>query len=103
VTGPAELCNFPRPTRPAFAGRIFPLEGDTQPRLKSGLFIREVSDANQTSWTPQAPILVKGRLARLRAHSRSKSPVKKMAKTMKTEGALRQKALSLGLPLGHRR
>jgi hypothetical protein len=40
----------------------------------------------------------------LKAHSRSKSPVKKIAKAMKrTAGALRQKALSLGLPLGHRR
>jgi len=37
----------------------------------------------------------------LKAHSRSKSPVKKIAKAMKrTVGALRQKALSLGLPLG---
>jgi hypothetical protein len=35
----------------------------------------------------------------LKAHSRSKSPVKKIAKAMKrTVGALRQKALSLGLP-----
>src|ERR671922_2152028 len=40
----------------------------------------------------------------LRAHSRSKSPVKKIATAMKrTAGALRQKAFSLGLPLGHRR
>ena len=40
----------------------------------------------------------------LKAHSRSKSPAKKVAKAMKrTVGALRQKALSLGLPLGHRR
>jgi len=40
----------------------------------------------------------------LKAHSRSKSPVKKISKAMKrTVGALRQKALSLGLPLGHRR
>jgi hypothetical protein len=40
----------------------------------------------------------------LKAHSRSKSPVKKIAKAMKRSvGALRQKALSLGLPLGHRR
>jgi hypothetical protein len=41
----------------------------------------------------------------LKAYSRSKSPVKKkIAKVMKrTVGALRQKALSLGLPLGHRR
>ena len=40
----------------------------------------------------------------LKAHSRKKSPVKRIAKAMKrTAGALRQKALSLGLPLGHRR
>ena len=40
----------------------------------------------------------------LRAHSRSKSPVKKIARAMKrTAGALRQKAHDLGLPLGHRR
>lgn len=40
----------------------------------------------------------------LKAHSKSKSPVKKIASAMKrTIGALRQKALSLGLPLGHRR
>jgi hypothetical protein len=40
----------------------------------------------------------------LKAHSRSKSPVKKIAKAMRrTVGALRQKAFSLGLPLGHRR
>jgi hypothetical protein len=40
----------------------------------------------------------------LKAHSRSKSPVKKIAKAMKrTANALRQKAFSLGLPLGHRR
>jgi hypothetical protein len=40
----------------------------------------------------------------LKAHSRSKTPVAKISKQMKrTPGALRQKALDLGLPLGHRR
>ena len=40
----------------------------------------------------------------LRAHSRSKSPVQKIARAMKrTARALRQKAHDLGLPLGHRR
>jgi hypothetical protein len=40
----------------------------------------------------------------LRAHSRSKSPVKNIVRAMKrTAGALRQKARNLGLPLGHRR
>jgi len=40
----------------------------------------------------------------LRAHSRSKTAVAKISKlTKRTAGALRQKALELGLPLGHRR
>jgi hypothetical protein len=40
----------------------------------------------------------------LKTHSRSKTPVAKISKAMKrTMGALRQKALGLGLPLGHRR
>ena len=40
----------------------------------------------------------------LREHSRRKSPVKKIAKAMKRiTGALRIKAVRLGLPLGHRR
>jgi len=40
----------------------------------------------------------------LKEHSRSKSPVKKVARALKrTPGALRQKARTLGLPLGHRR
>ena len=39
----------------------------------------------------------------LKQHSRSKSPVKKISRAMKrTPGALRQKAFSLGLSLGHR-
>lgn len=40
----------------------------------------------------------------LRAHSRAKTPVTKIAKlTNRTVGSLRQKALKLGIPLGHRR
>jgi hypothetical protein len=40
----------------------------------------------------------------LRRHSKNKSPLKTIAQSMKrTPGALRQKAFSLGLPLGHRR
>jgi hypothetical protein len=40
----------------------------------------------------------------LKAHSKAKSPVKKISKVMKrTIGAIRQKALKLGLPIGHRR
>jgi hypothetical protein len=40
----------------------------------------------------------------LKAHSRSKTPVAKIAKAMRrSAGALRQKAYALGLALGHRR
>jgi hypothetical protein len=40
----------------------------------------------------------------LKAHSKAKSPVKKISKAMKrTIGAIRQKALKFGLPIGHRR
>jgi hypothetical protein len=40
----------------------------------------------------------------IKGHSRARTPVAKMSKLMKrTVGALRQKALHLGLSLGHRR
>jgi len=40
----------------------------------------------------------------LRVHSKARTPVKKIAKAMKrTEGSLRQKALALGIRLGHQR
>ncbi|WGR93049.1 hypothetical protein MTX26_24470 [Bradyrhizobium sp. ISRA443] len=40
----------------------------------------------------------------LRAHSKAKTPVSKIAKlTKRTEGSLRQKAQKLGISLGHRR
>jgi hypothetical protein len=40
----------------------------------------------------------------LRAHSKAKTPVARIAKlTKRTEGSRRQKALKLGLSLGHRR
>jgi hypothetical protein len=40
----------------------------------------------------------------LKAHSKAKTAVAKIAKqTKRTDGALRQKALSLGISLGHRR
>jgi len=46
----------------------------------------------------------KTQLKELRQHSRAKTPVSKIAKAMKrSEGALRQKAFSLDLPLGHQR
>ncbi len=40
----------------------------------------------------------------LRAHSKARTPVVKIAKlTKRTEGSLRQKARALGIPLGHQR
>jgi hypothetical protein len=40
----------------------------------------------------------------LKAHSKAKTPVARISKTMKrTVGALRQQARKLGLPLGYRR
>jgi hypothetical protein len=40
----------------------------------------------------------------LKQHSKAKTPVAKLAKMMKrTEGSLRQKALALGIGLGHQR
>ena len=40
----------------------------------------------------------------LKAHSKAKTPVAKISKIMKrTVGALRQKALKLGIAIGHRR
>lgn len=43
-------------------------------------------------------------LAALRKHSKAKTPVAVIAKEMKrTPGALRQKAIKLGIGLGHRR
>jgi len=40
----------------------------------------------------------------LKAHSKARTPLKNIAKEMKrTEGSLRQKALKLGIGLGHQR
>jgi len=46
----------------------------------------------------------KGDVRELRAHSKARTPVAKVAKALKrTEGAVRQKAKSIGIGLGHRR
>lgn len=53
--------------------------------------------AKRLPWT-------KADIVDLRKHSKARTPVNKIAKTTKrTEGALRQKALQLGISLGHRR
>jgi hypothetical protein len=46
----------------------------------------------------------KAELRELKAHSRSKTPVADISKlTKRTVGSLRQKALRMGLSLGHQR
>ena len=46
----------------------------------------------------------KAGIRELRVHSKARTPVKKIAKAMKrTERSLRQKALRLGIRLGHKR
>ena len=46
----------------------------------------------------------KNDLRELKAHSKARTPVVKVAKTLKrTEGAVRQKAKTIGIGLGHRR
>jgi hypothetical protein len=46
----------------------------------------------------------KAEVKELRAHSKAKTPVDKIAKlTKRSVGSLRQKALTLGIGLGHQR
>ncbi|MET4211618.1 NADH:ubiquinone oxidoreductase subunit [Bradyrhizobium sp. LA2.1] len=46
----------------------------------------------------------KENIKELKAHSKARTPVVKIAKmTKRTEGALRQKAIVLGIGLGHQR
>jgi hypothetical protein len=53
--------------------------------------------AKRVAWTRQ-------HVSDLKAHSKKKTPVAKISKSMKrTPGAIRQKALSLGIAIGHRR
>jgi hypothetical protein len=46
----------------------------------------------------------KADMKELRAHSKARTPIAKIVKlTKRSEGSLRQKALKLGIKLGHRR
>lgn len=54
--------------------------------------------------TTQRKAWTKAHYAELRKHSRARTPVTKISKSMKrTIGALRQQALKLGIGLGHQR
>jgi hypothetical protein len=53
--------------------------------------------SKRVAWTKQ-------HVKDLKTHSKNKTPVAKISKSLKrSPGAIRQKALSLGLPIGHRR
>jgi hypothetical protein len=55
------------------------------------------SRPKRVAWTRQ-------HVSDLKAHSKKKTPVGNIAKSMKrTPGAIRQKAMSLGISVGHRR
>jgi hypothetical protein len=58
---------------------------------------KKIARGKRREWT-------KEHVRALKEHSRAKTPVAKISKlTKRTVGALRQKALHLGLSLGHRR
>ena len=59
--------------------------------------MKKSSRTKRRAWT-------KADVTSLRQHSKKKSPVAQIARQLKrSAGAIRQKALSLGLPIGHRR
>ena len=54
--------------------------------------------------TPVRNLWTKEDLRKLKTHSKTRTPVAKVAKAMKrTEAAVRQKAKTIGVGLGHRR
>jgi hypothetical protein len=62
---------------------------------------RKTKKSNKTA---KRRLYSKEDLKTLKAHSKAKTPVDKIAKQMKRSGpTLRQKARALGLSLGHRR
>jgi hypothetical protein len=57
-----------------------------------------------TKKTPARKPYTASDIKMLKAHSKARTPVSKLSKMMKrSEGSLRQKALSLGIGLGHQR
>jgi hypothetical protein len=75
--------------------------------LEGCLSVWETSMAKKTKKTKKRIVrreYTKEDVKELRAHSKAKTSVAKLAKiTKRTEGSLRQKALKLGIRLGHRR
>jgi hypothetical protein len=72
--------------------------------LKGAFTNQETYVVRKTKKTNVRREYSKADVKELRAHSKARTPVGKIAKlTKRTEGSLRQKALKLGIGLGHRR
>ena len=72
--------------------------------LSTSLIFEEhkVAKANKKKRTRN--LYTAGDIKLLKQHSKAKTPIAKIAKQMKrSEGSLRQKALALGIGLGHQR
>jgi hypothetical protein len=64
---------------------------------KGAIFMAKKKTPARSPWT-------KDDIRALKSHSKSKTPVVQVAKALKrTEGAVRQKAKTIGIGLGHRR
>jgi hypothetical protein len=71
---------------------------------KAASQIREYKVPKKAKKTVVRREYTKADVKELRAHSKAKTPVVKIAKlTKRSVGSLRQKALKLGIRLGHRR
>ena len=72
--------------------------------LEGRITVREASVAKKTKKRIVRREYTKDDVKELRAHSKARTPVVKLAKiTKRTERSLRQKAMKLGIRLGHRR
>ena len=74
------------------------------PHKKESLVAKKAKKKAKAKKTAARRGYTKDDLKLLKTHSKSKTPVERIAKLMKRSGAtLRQKARAMGLPLGHRR
>jgi hypothetical protein len=72
--------------------------------LESPSIQTEIEVAKKTKKKIVRREYTKADVKELRAHSKAKTPIAKIMKlTKRTEGSLRQKAIKLGIRLGHRR
>jgi hypothetical protein len=85
--------------------RMVPMELRRASRVLEGEFTNpEAYVAKKTKKKIVRREYSKADVKELRAHSKARTPVDKIMKlTKRTEGSLRQKALKLGIGLGHRR